>query len=173
MFKRRRKEPPTQPQREPFTYVHQDTTICGELNGSGRVRIHGTVRGNVRVDGVLEVAEAGLVEGSSVVADEVKIIGRMLVESVTARGKVEIWRGGELIGNVKAAALDIEDGARFTGRSEMTSLGGPEEPSGASDELQADTEASPAQEQEPAAAPGVQPLNAHLELLGQSDDAKL
>lgn len=83
------------------------------------MRVHGVVKGNVRVDGPLEVAEAGVVEGASVEAAEVKIIGRMVVERLVVSGKVEIWRGGELIGDVRAAALDIEEGALFTGRSEM------------------------------------------------------
>lgn len=104
---------------EPFTYVHRGTTVVGELEAEGRVRVHGTVRGNLRVRGVLEVAEAGVVEGDRVEADEVKILGRVIA-AVHAHGKVEIWKGGELIGDVRAAALDIEDGARFTGRSEMT-----------------------------------------------------
>lgn len=104
---------------EPFTYVHRGTTVVGELEAEGRVRVHGTVRGNLRVRGVLEIAEAGVVEGDRVEADEVKILGRV-VAAVHAHGKVEIWKGGELVGDVRAAALDIEDGARFTGRSEMT-----------------------------------------------------
>ena len=77
------------------------------------------VRGDVKVDGALEVAEAGLVEGSSVEAADVKIIGKVVVERLVASGKVEIWKGGELIGDVKATSLDIEEGARFTGHSEM------------------------------------------------------
>ncbi len=104
---------------EPFTYIQRGTLITGEIEAEGRVRVHGVVRGDVRVNGTLEVAEAGLVEGTLVEADEVKIIGRVVVERLVARGKVEIWRGGELIGDVLAGALDIEEGARFTGRSEM------------------------------------------------------
>lgn len=103
---------------EPFTYIHQDTTLVGDLEARGRVRVHGTVRGNVTVAGVLEVAEAGLIEGDQVRADEVKIIGRVHA-NVDAKGKIEIWRKGSLVGDVRAAALDIEEGASFTGRSEM------------------------------------------------------
>lgn len=104
---------------EPFTYIQKGTTIVGQLEARGRVRVHGLVRGDVKVHGALEVAEAGLVEGASIEADDVKIIGRVVVERLVAKGKVEIWDGGELIGDVRAASLDIEEGARFTGRSEM------------------------------------------------------
>ncbi len=194
MIKSRRKQDPTTPQREPFTYIHHDTIVNGELVGSGRVRIHGTVRGNVRVNGVLEVAEAGLVEGAWIVADEVKIIGRVQVESLTAHGKVEIWRGGELIGDVKASSLDIEEGARFTGRSEMAVPPGavgdghrgaqqslpatePEQRPRTGDSGHQSPAAVPehqprvANAEQPQAAKAEQPASAALELLGHSDDA--
>ncbi len=112
---------------EPFTYIQRGTIITGQLEARGRVRVHGVVRGDVKVDGALEVAESGVVEGASVEADDVKIIGRVVVERLRAKGKVEIWNGGELIGDVKAASLDIEEGARFTGRSEMAGPGSRQE----------------------------------------------
>lgn len=103
---------------EPFTYLHQGTTVQGDLTATGRVRVHGTVRGNVEVDGVLEVAEEGVIEGEHVRADEVKVIG-LVRANVEAAGKVEIWRQGRLEGNVQAKVLDIEEGAVFIGRSNM------------------------------------------------------
>ncbi len=119
MFRRRKEEAGTKPPPEPFTYIHRDTVLTGDLEAKGRVRVHGTVRGDLRVAGVLEVAQSGLVEARSLEAEEVKVIGKVVAERVVARGKVEVWKGGELVGDVRAGALDIEDGARFTGRSEM------------------------------------------------------
>lgn len=104
---------------EPFTYIHRGTKLVGDLEASGRVRVHGAIHGNVKVSGVLEVAEAGVIEGDQVEADEVKILGRIRA-NVDAKGKIEIWKDGQLEGDVRAAALDIEEGASFTGRSEMT-----------------------------------------------------
>jgi cytoskeletal protein CcmA (bactofilin family) len=105
---------------DPFTYIHQGTEIQGDLIGKGRVRIHGTVRGNITVEGVLEIAEDGLVEGQTITADEVKIIGHVKA-NVEARVKVEIWQKGILEGDIRATALDIEEGATFIGRSDMRS----------------------------------------------------
>lgn len=102
MFRRRKAQPTPA---EPFTYIHRGTTISGELQVEGRVRVQGTVRGTLIVGGALEVAE-------------VKILGRVKA-NIEAAGKVEIWRQGQLEGDVRAAALDIEEGASFTGRSEM------------------------------------------------------
>jgi cytoskeletal protein CcmA (bactofilin family) len=105
---------------DPFTYINQGTEIQGDLVAKGRVRIHGIVRGNITVEGVLEVAEDGFVEGEKIEADEVKIIGHVKA-NVEAKVKVEIWQKGILEGDVRATALDIEEGATFIGRSDMRS----------------------------------------------------
>jgi len=124
----RRRNPKADEAKELFTYIHQGTVVEGKLTAEGRVRVHGVVRGDVAVKGVLEVAESGVVSCDRLSADHVKIIGRVSAKRLEATGKVEIWKGGELVGDVRAAALDIEDGARFTGRSEMT---GPDAPGAA------------------------------------------
>jgi cytoskeletal protein CcmA (bactofilin family) len=103
---------------EPFTYIHQDTLIEGNLNAKGRVRIYGVVKGNVTIEGVLEVAEFGVVEGETIRAHEVRVLGRVKA-NVESTGKIEIWQKGELIGDIRATSLDIEEGATFIGRSEM------------------------------------------------------
>jgi cytoskeletal protein CcmA (bactofilin family) len=125
MLNRRQKHqeatpPQASPTSDPFTYIHQGTEVHGDLIGKGRVRVHGTVRGNITVEGVLEIAEDGLVEGQLITADEVKIIGHVKA-NVEARIKVEIWQKGILEGDIRAVALDIEEGATFIGRSDMRS----------------------------------------------------
>lgn len=108
--------------REPFTYVHRGTTVIGQIVAKGRVRVHGEVRGDVKVDGVLEVAESGTIVGSSIEAREVKVLGKVTAD-VVATGKVEIWKGGVLTGDVSAPVLDIEEGATFNGFSRMAVSG--------------------------------------------------
>lgn len=116
-----------EPENEPFTYIQTGTVIKGLLTASGRVRVHGVVQGDVRISGTLEVAGGGVVEGETIEAKEVKILGRVKVSRLAATGKVELWRGGELVGDVTASTLDIEEGARFNGRSEMLSDAEPSE----------------------------------------------
>jgi cytoskeletal protein CcmA (bactofilin family) len=118
MFKQGNKNVPKDVKPEPFTYIHQDTLIEGNLNAKGRVRIYGVVKGNVTVEGVLEVAEFGVIEGDLIKAHELRVLGRVKA-NVESNGKIEIWQKGELIGDVRATALDIEEGATFIGRSEM------------------------------------------------------
>jgi cytoskeletal protein CcmA (bactofilin family) len=114
---------------EPFTYLHAGTTVRGSLEANGRVRIHGTVEGDVRVDGVLEVAEGGVITGSVVEADEVRVLGTVHAD-VTARERMEIWKDGRVEGDISAAVLDIEEGATFVGRSLMGAAARPGLPAG-------------------------------------------
>ena len=123
MLRRSQNKREAQPQEKTsadLTYIHKDTTLEGAVQAKGRVRVDGVVKGNITVDGVLEIAESGSVEGELVKATIVKIIGHVKA-NVEAAKKVEIWQKGRLEGDVKAAALDIEEGALFIGRSEMRS----------------------------------------------------
>lgn len=103
---------------EPYSYLHRDTVVAGDVSVEGRLRIDGTVRGSVRAGGVLEIAPGGRVEGGPVHAAEIRIAGSV-VGDVHAEGRAEIWKGGLVDGDVHAASLDVEEGARFRGRSLM------------------------------------------------------
>ena len=105
---------------ESFTLIDQGTIIQGDIDTTGRIQIHGVVKGNLNVNGVVEVAESGLVEGEYIKADEVKIVGHVRA-NIDAKGRLELWKRGKLEGNVRAGILDIEEGAIFIGRSNMGS----------------------------------------------------
>jgi cytoskeletal protein CcmA (bactofilin family) len=152
MFRRRAARPDAPPERvtgERFTYVHEGTTLRGALEAAGRVRIHGTVLGDVRVEGVLEVAPGGVIEGQHVEALEVRVLGTVRA-SVTAVTRVEIWNGGVLEGDVATAVLDIEEGATFVGRSSMPSS---RSVAALTDGAAAAVPAAPAADADPPAAP--------------------
>ncbi len=102
--------------RAPYSYVDAETTVEGTLTAGDRLRVDGHVRAEVSVGGVLEVAPGGRIEGGPVRAGDVRIAGAILAD-VQASGTVEVWNGGRLEGDVRAASLDIEEGATFLGRS--------------------------------------------------------
>ena len=104
---------------EPYTYIHEGTLFEGNLSARGRVRVAGTLKGNISVEGVIEVTEGGRVEGELLQAETVIIIGR--VRANVRATKMEIWKKGVLQGDVHASAIDIEEGATFVGRSDMRS----------------------------------------------------
>jgi cytoskeletal protein CcmA (bactofilin family) len=101
--------------REPYSYLHPGTIVEGDVRAE-RLRVDGTVRGSVVVEGVLEVAPGGRVEGGPVHAHDVRIAGAVRAD-VRAEGTVEVWRDGLLEGDVRAGALDVDEGGRFLGRS--------------------------------------------------------
>ena len=105
-------------ERAAYTYVAVGTTVEGTVVASGRVRIDGVVRGEVRVDGPVEVGPDGEVVAPSLHARSLRVAGTVRAD-VHADATVEVWRGGVLEGDVRAAALDVEPGARFDGRSIM------------------------------------------------------
>lgn len=98
----------------------------GDVRVPGRLRVDGTVRGDVHADGPLDVGGDGSVTADRVCASDVRILGDVRGD-VHATGAVRIWRGGRLTGDVFAATLDIEEGAVFTGRSHVPTAA---EPSG-------------------------------------------
>lgn len=118
MFRRTAKPATSNQQAQNITFISRGTVLTGNLSAQGRVRVHGRIHGNVTVDGVLEVAEDGVIEGELIRAHEVTILG-VVKANIEVKGKIEIWQNGRLDGDIKARALDIEEGASFTGRSDM------------------------------------------------------
>ena len=78
-----------------------------------------------RVEGTITLTDSKLTIGSSahvdadVAARDVVILG-VLNGNVTATVRVELRKGGNLTGNVRAARLSIEEGALVSGKVELT-----------------------------------------------------
>lgn len=125
--------------REPYSYLHPGTTVEGTVRAK-RLRVDGTLRGKVEVEGVLEIAPGGRIDGGPVAAHDVRVAGA-LVADVRAEGTVEVWPGGRLEGDVRAGALDVDEGGRFLGRS--LSLDGDDGHGEREPEAARDTDATP------------------------------
>lgn len=99
-----------------MTFISKGSEITGDIHASGNLRVEGVIRGNVLVDGDLEVSAGGLVEGKGVSARNIVIHG-LVKATVTAGEQLRIHAQGEVQGDVTAQSLDIEAGARFIGYS--------------------------------------------------------
>ncbi len=55
---------------------------------------------------------------SEIHAGDVVVFGKV-VGNVLARGRVDIKKDGEIIGDISSARISIEDGAHFKGRIEI------------------------------------------------------
>lgn len=108
----------------PVSVLQAGCVVAGPVTVRGRLRLHGTIRGDVEVAGVLEVGADGVIEASSVRAESLVVLGRVVAD-VDVAGSVELWKGAVLHGDVQAAEIDIESGASFVGRSLMRPTSSP------------------------------------------------
>ena len=99
------------------TVIGRNTSIKGEISGSGNVRIDGHIEGGISIDGNAVVGETGLVEG------DIKAKNLIVSGKVTGNADVEanlcIYATGQLIGDIRVSSFKVEDGGVFKGHSEM------------------------------------------------------
>jgi cytoskeletal protein CcmA (bactofilin family) len=101
-----------------MAYIGKSLLIKGEVSGSEPIHIEGRVEGSISLPGGhVSVGREGVVT-SSVQAGEVIVRGT-LRGNVTASDRVEIHRGGNLVGKVVTRRISIEDGAQMQGTIEM------------------------------------------------------
>ena len=96
--------------------------ICvdGEICGNEDLLVEGLVEGLIQLgEGILTVAATGRV-AADVIAREVVVYGEMR-GNIAARDRVEIRRGGCIVGDAMTARFVIDDGADFRGLMEITS----------------------------------------------------
>lgn len=111
------------PAKDIETIVGRDTTITGNLQGSGNIRIDGRVDGDVSTTGGIVIGESGTVQGD-IKAGSLNVAGTV-TGNVDCEGNLSIQATGQLIGDVHVRSLNIVDGGIFKGRSDMdTHFGG-------------------------------------------------
>lgn len=94
------------------TVISSDLMIVGNVVSKGRVRLEGTIEGDMRCAS-LEVGESGAVTGT-IVADEVAVYGKV---SGTVRGKsVRLFSTAHVEGDIFHQGIGIEMGTHYDGR---------------------------------------------------------
>ena len=92
-------------------------TIEGKINGKGHVRVAGRFKGDIQVEGNLNIDAGARVEGL-VKASEVIISGE-LQGNIESAKRVELQQGGTITGDVKAGSLTVAAGARMRGNMDF------------------------------------------------------
>lgn len=92
-------------------------TVEGELLDGDDLIIEGTVKGTIRSTGEVVVAPQGRVEAT--ISARAIIIQGHVQGDVEAEQTVNVQTEGVLIGNCRARAIQIHEGARFEGRSDI------------------------------------------------------
>jgi cytoskeletal protein CcmA (bactofilin family) len=91
--------------------------IDGDIDVKGDLLIYGKVTGNVISKGTINSAKDSLVEGN-ISAQNASIHG-IVKGDLNITNKVLLGRGSHLEGNLQAAIITIEEGAKFDGMCHM------------------------------------------------------
>jgi cytoskeletal protein CcmA (bactofilin family) len=101
------------------TYMGRSVVAQGQIVAGEDLLIEGQFDGNISLnDHCLTVGPEGRVK-AEVHARQVVIQGAV-IGNIQAREKVEIRRTGNVVGDIVAAAVAIEDGAYFKGSIDIT-----------------------------------------------------
>ncbi len=97
--------------------ISADLTIEGKIEGAGHVRIAGSFKGDVNVQGNLTIETGARVTGQ-VRASTVTVAGE-LHGNIEAAARVELLETGMVVGDVKAGSLTVAAGSRMRGQVEF------------------------------------------------------
>ena len=102
-------------------FVGNGTTLTGEANFKGMLRVDGALSGRVSsADGTLIVSTNGRVDANVEVA--VAQIYGTVNGDITATKRIEMGRVAKVTGNIQTPALVIENGAIFEGSCRMVQI---------------------------------------------------
>jgi len=97
-----------------ISVVGATTRVTGRISGSGALRIEGTVKGDVNVNGDAEIAEGGSLEGN-LQGEALDIAGSLLGDG-RASGVIAVRSGALVRGDLRGSEVSIEAGARVSVR---------------------------------------------------------
>jgi len=102
-------------------FVGNGTTLTGEANFKGMLRVDGHLSGRVSSqDGTLIISTGGQVE-ADVEVSVAQIYGTV-IGNVTATKRIELGRVAKVTGDIQTPALVIEQGAVFEGNCRMQQI---------------------------------------------------
>ncbi len=93
-----------------LSVIGASTRLIGHVSGDGGVRVEGTVRGDISVDGPSEIADGGVVEGDFR-AGALDISGS-LIGNANTEGPIRVRSSAVVRGELTGSEISIEQGAR-------------------------------------------------------------
>ena len=97
--------------------LNSDVEIKGNIKFSGELSLDGKLEGEIHTDGVLQLGDGAVVNGS-INAQSVVIRGKVH-GNINAKEKIEIKSKAELFGDIRASKLVIEEGVTYVGKTEV------------------------------------------------------
>lgn len=100
-----------------YNLIDSGTTISGDINTKGNIRIDGTLSGSVHAKGKVVVGATGKVEGE-VFCQNADISGTLKAK-ITVGELLSLKSTANLLGEIVTNKLAIEPGANFSGNCSM------------------------------------------------------
>ena len=94
-----------------------EVEISGDVKVTGDLLIYGKVYGNIISKGAVNSAKGSLIKGD--ISSENASISGTVEGNLDVQSKVVLGRNSYLTGNLKAAIITIEEGAKFDGMCSM------------------------------------------------------
>ena len=104
-----------------YSVIDNQLSISGDLHTEGTVRVDGRVEGSLHRADTLIIAAGGVVIGD-VEAREV-VIGGNLCGTLTVSGRVEVQATAEVEGDIRAAAVMLQEGGTVRGHVAIHPIG--------------------------------------------------
>lgn len=101
----------------PTTLLDRGCRFEGKLTFEGSVQINGVFRGEIFSEGYLVIGEGAEIEGK-IEVDCVSIRGKVN-GTIQARSRIEMYPPAEVYGDITAPALIVQEGAIFDGNCSM------------------------------------------------------
>lgn len=100
--------------------IGNGTSITGDINSNGDVRIDGVLKGNINITGKLVVGPSGKIEGS-VICQNADVSGEIQGKT-TVSELLSLKANAKLIGDIITDKISIEPSAIFTGTCNMSKI---------------------------------------------------
>jgi cytoskeletal protein CcmA (bactofilin family) len=94
------------------------TTLKGDINSSGDIRIDGTLQGNINCTAKVVIGSNGVVNGD-IAGQQADIMGK-ITGTIKVKELLQLKGGSQVNGNIHAGKLQIEPSANFNGQCHMT-----------------------------------------------------
>ena len=112
-----------------FSIIDEHLSVVGDISTDGTVRVDGRVEGSLHRTNTMIIGAGAIVIGS-VEAREI-IVGGEITGDLVVSGRVEVQKTGTVRGDIRAAAVMLEEGGTVQGHvvvhpldGEMPAIGG-------------------------------------------------
>ncbi len=120
IFARRRRAPVAPAVSDGYSVIDAHLSIQGDIATDGTVRVDGRIDGTLHRADTLIIGAGGVLIGN-VEAREV-VVGGELTGDLSVRGRVEIQKTATVRGDIRAAAVGLEEGGTVHGHVIVRSL---------------------------------------------------